>query len=126
MPQEDTLSEIKELKETLEKWMLHTTQYPVPSYSEIASEQNKKIDSIEKKVDHLTEMLTNHTSKYKGFYSLVDKSGEAVSSVSWIAHGIFLVIKWTVVTAGIIAAFMGIIKGWWFAFITSAIRPFIL
>lgn len=42
MPQEDTLSEIKELKETLEKWMLHTTQYPVPSYSEIASEQNKK------------------------------------------------------------------------------------
>lgn len=71
-------------------------------------------------------MLTNHTSKYKGFYSLVDKSGEAVTSVSWIAHGIFLVIKWTVVTAGIIAAFMGIIKGWWFAFITSAIRPFIL
>jgi ABC-type multidrug transport system fused ATPase/permease subunit len=128
MTTESLEKKLDDAVQLMNRFMLQATQFPTISYSELASEQNKKLDTVTATLEKLDEKLTTHIqryNKYDSLYSLWDKTERASESISWLGGAFIRFMKFVIFIAAVWIAFWGIIKGWWVSFLIGAVKPFI-
>lgn len=112
-----------------QKILDHIDQSLVAFRSSMSPEIVKQLASdvayIKVEQERQSKLLDTHLTENQDIYDFFKKAKETARVGNRVGSFLYFSMKWTVIFAATIGAFILTIKGWWVAFITMAVKPLI-